>query len=494
MREGLLVASDSVRYMLICDWRLVVSEIHPEKLMRLYKWSRGIPSPPWKIDLEPTHQCNLRCVFCWTRDQERVGYAAYRKPLTDERLLSIVDEAAELGVKEWQIAGGWEPMIKPKLTMEIMRRIKKHGMYGCLTTNGTLFQPEMIEELVRIGWDQILFSIEGPTAEIHDELVGKSGAFDAATTAMRQFKRWMRELKSEVPRYSFHSVINSLNYDRMADMITLAHDLGCFAIDTEPITVWTKEFEHLRMNEDQKQVFHASLPEAIALAQKLGIHTSLRKLVGSRLVDKKDIVEQMSEDVEHDYQNQFLNSPCFEPWLNMEIRASGHTVPCRLNDDDDYVSVHDTSLKDIWYGEFFQDVRNALQSRNLPGYCATCAAGMVRHNRTIRQKLLEMGADLPLMQASEAITCPAPESSESPAVTTGSETAVDRKEIEKLQRRQKNQLEQVEWLENEIMKVQASIMRMEGDYQSYLRLQRSPLYAVYRKVSSIVGRRSPDES
>ncbi|MBN2056407.1 radical SAM protein [bacterium] len=463
-----------------------MSELHAEKLMRLYKWSRGVPSPPWKIDLEPTHACNLACVFCWTRDEKRLGYAAYRTPLDEKRLLEIVDEAAELGVREWQIAGGWEPMIKPKMTMKLMRRIKELGMYGCLTTNGTLFQPEMIEELVRIGWDQILISLEGPTADIHDHLVGKSGAFAAATGAMRAFKEWMKKLDSDVPRYSFHTVINTLNYDRMDDMVRLAHDLGCFALDAEPITVWSDEFQHLRMSTEHIGRFQSLLPAVLELAAGLGLHTNLRKMVGSKLVDKSDIADQMSHDVEADYANRFLNTPCFEPWLNMEIRASGHVVPCRLNDDDDYISVHDSSLKDIWYGRYFQEIREQLMDKRLPGYCATCAAGMVRHNRLIRDRLLEMGADLP--RGETLPPAPAEDIIELPDVRA---VPSDVKERERLQRRMINQNEQVAWLENEIMKTQSRIMALDGDHQSYERLTRSPLYAMYRRVCRVVGRRTP---
>jgi len=49
----------------------------------------------------------------------------YQRKLTNKRLIEIVKEAAKLGVLEWEIAGGWEPMTKPNVVFNMMTLIKK---------------------------------------------------------------------------------------------------------------------------------------------------------------------------------------------------------------------------------------------------------------------------------------------------------------------------------------------------------------------------------
>lgn len=218
-----------------------------EALERLKMWSEGKEAPPLHIDIEPTSSCNLRCKFCWTRSKERVKNCQYLRTLTNKKLLEIVNEAAKLGVKEWEIAGGWEPMFKPNAVFKIMTLIKKYGMYGSITTNGNLFTRNMIKKLVEIGWDRILFSLEGPDAETHDFLTQVKGSFKRETRNIRLFNEWKEKLGKKKPLYSIHSVLTNKNYDKLERMIELGKELGCDGVNFEPLMVWSKEGEKTKV-------------------------------------------------------------------------------------------------------------------------------------------------------------------------------------------------------------------------------------------------------
>jgi hypothetical protein len=74
----------------------------------------------------------------------------------------------------------------------------------------------------------------------------------------------------------------------------------------------------------------------------------------------------------------------------MEIRASGHVVPCRLNNDDAHESIHKKSLHEIWYGEYFTGLRKSMLNKQLPDYCSACASGMFMETSAMRKQLREL--------------------------------------------------------------------------------------------------------
>lgn len=367
-------------------------KIRKETIKRIIKWAKGEPQPPIRIDLEPTLSCNLKCKFCWQRSEERLRQCNYNNPLTEKRILKIVDEAVELGVLEWQIAGGWEPMIKPEFCMKLMKRIKKRGMYGCLTTNGTLFTEKAIKDLVNARWDQILFSLEGPNATVHDYLTGMKGSFARSVKSMNLFKKYKKELGIDRPVYSFHTVLTNKNYKDVEQMIKWGYELGTCGVCFEPLNVWSKEGAKLKLNEEQTKEFQNLIPTALKLSKKLNMPTNLESLQETSLI-KKDHMEKIIESDISRLKSEkkkypLFAVPCFNPWLNLEIRISGHIVPCRLCDTHQHANkLHKKHLKEIWYGNYFNRIRKQIIENKLPRYCKACASGIIIDFRTLREEI-----------------------------------------------------------------------------------------------------------
>jgi MoaA/NifB/PqqE/SkfB family radical SAM enzyme len=358
-----------------------------EAIERLKMWHDGEKAPPLHIDIEPTSSCNLLCRFCWTRSKERVSNCQYQRTLSDKRLLEIVSEAARLGVREWEIGGGWEPMTKPETVFKMMVLIKKYGMYGSITTNGNLFTEEMIKKLVEIGWDRVLFSLEGPDAETHDFLTCVRGSFERETNNIMQFKEWKRRLKSEKPLYSVHSVLTNKNYHKLAEMIRFGNELGCEGVNFEPLMVWSDEGRKLRLSDEQRDELNLHIKRALDESRKLGVNTNIASWKEEKLVNKKDMREVLKEGASCDGKN-ILSSPCFSPWLNMEIRVSGRVTACRVcNDETGCDNILDKGLKEIWFGKYFEGARKEFMGGNLPEYCRDCASGLVVDMRNLRKQL-----------------------------------------------------------------------------------------------------------
>lgn len=123
------------------------------QLGRLLDWERGEKPGPWYVTLFPTNRCNLTCKICWLRgvDVESV----LQNELSDERMLELVDECADLGVKHWVIIGGGEPLMRGSSLISLCQRISDRNMTGILQTNGTLLKKKYAERLVDMQWQQI---------------------------------------------------------------------------------------------------------------------------------------------------------------------------------------------------------------------------------------------------------------------------------------------------------------------------------------------------
>ena len=114
-------------------------------------WLEGKWAPPFRIHIFPTDRCNLRCRSCWRWKVTKDGRISWvQNELSDQKLLLLIEEGAELGVKEWELSGGGEPLVRNEITLKMMEKIKKLGMRGDITTNATLFTPEIIKYLIEI--------------------------------------------------------------------------------------------------------------------------------------------------------------------------------------------------------------------------------------------------------------------------------------------------------------------------------------------------------
>ena len=94
-----------------------------EKIRRLLEWVRGRKAPPFTLDINPTDRCNLKCIHCWQRAFKHID-SSYE--LKDEELIRIVKEGIKLGVREFEITGGGEPLMRRDLTLKLMELIKKN--------------------------------------------------------------------------------------------------------------------------------------------------------------------------------------------------------------------------------------------------------------------------------------------------------------------------------------------------------------------------------
>lgn len=350
-----------------------------EKIRRLVKWSKGKKELPYSIELSPTLRCNLNCLFCW-RYGRKVDYG---DELKLEEYKRILEEANQLVVKEIRIIGGGEPLLR-KDTFEIMKEVKKYGMFGYICTNGTLFSEDKIKTLVSIGWDHVKISLHAPNKKTQDFLAqGKS--FEKSVKNIKSFVKWKKKFKTEKPRIEIGLALNRKNFRELVSMVKLAKRSNVQSFFVEPITVYTKKGEELKLKKEEAEEFKEIAKKAYSYTNNL--ETNLQQFFSPELIEKTGKMTEQLKKLVKSGRNDFLSIPCFEPWWRMGIRIDGSTCPCGFFDQNTTENIREKELKDIWFSKYFEERRKQLLQKEIPDYCQKCCTTLVQYNQIIRNQL-----------------------------------------------------------------------------------------------------------
>ena len=350
-----------------------------EKIARLLEWAKGKKAPPYTLDINPTDRCNFKCLHCWQRAFKKID-SSYE--LSDEKLIEVIKEALELGVEEFEITGGGEPMMRKKVVLKMMEIIKKGGKFGNITTNGSLFDSESLKKIVKIGWDRITFSLDGPDDESNDAVRGK-GNFVKVMKVIKLLNRIKKETKKKLPTIKFNVVVTNKNYNKIEEMVKLAKKVNCSIIHFDSLTIHSNQGKKLKLNKKQEGEFEKNAKAAKELAKKFGIFTDVDLLTKDFIEKSNEMNELLKKESDS---KDFFSLVCYEPWWHLVIKTDGSAQPCCLYDEKEE-NVKNKSLREIWFGEYFEKIRDSMRKKQFSKYCSICNAGQVFENRRIRSEL-----------------------------------------------------------------------------------------------------------
>lgn len=352
----------------------------------LYKWYRGEKSPPEMVQIYPTNRCNLKCIFC----VQRLGIYNLKEEVSYKRWVEITKEICDMGVKKFLISGGGEPMARPKVTLGIMKIIKSYGAEGRLITNGTIWKRKWIEDLIKLEWDNIMFSVHAPDPKTEDMLTAVKGSFKLATKNMAMFSEIKKMKNSTKPILEITCVLNVYNYKKIPDMVELAHRLGLNGINVEPICINNPEDEKLKLTEAQrKEFFEKILPKAEQLSEKYGINNNFEGLKKVKEIEMAGSVKNKIVKNVLNKKKTFINSPCFEPWLWPKIEANGEVWPCSTVQMKE-TNIKNRSFKDIWFGKEFNEFRKRMINHDLPEECQNCVLTHIPLQKKLRREIKKL--------------------------------------------------------------------------------------------------------
>jgi len=165
---------------------------------------------------EMTRSCNLNCVHCRASSE----HGPYPGELDTKKCLEILDQIAQTGEPIVILTGG-EPLLRKDI-FDLARHGTQLGLRMVMATNGTLLTPAITEKLSSSGIKRVSISLDGASAQRHDQFRKVPGAFRAALEGIELLKRADIE-------YQINTTVTKHNIHQIREVLDLAIKLGAVA-------------------------------------------------------------------------------------------------------------------------------------------------------------------------------------------------------------------------------------------------------------------------
>lgn len=165
--------------------------------------------PPEVVEIELIHTCNLRCVMC------HVSFEEMSKTRLDP---SFVGRLRGLRGKWAKLGAMYEPVAHPEFA-RIARELTALGLKIDLTTNGTLFTPELISEIRDCDFRVVTISFDGARRETY-ERVRRRADYHKALERILAFKTAVQAVNPNVLFQINYTILQS-NIDEIVEAVDL---------------------------------------------------------------------------------------------------------------------------------------------------------------------------------------------------------------------------------------------------------------------------------
>ena len=187
-----------------------------------------------KLYVEPTTACNLQCRTCirnvWQDPEAHMALSTYRELMEQTEALPDLQRVV--------LSGFGEPLAHPDI-LEMVRLARERGLAVTLGSNGLLMDRRTSAELVSLGVDRLVVSLDGVQAETY------AGVRDAAMGRVLDNIRDLGEVKSEkgalYPALGIEFVALKRNVAELAQLTALASRLGAARVVVSNVLAYTEE-------------------------------------------------------------------------------------------------------------------------------------------------------------------------------------------------------------------------------------------------------------
>ncbi|HEX3771693.1 MAG TPA: radical SAM protein [Polyangiaceae bacterium] len=303
----------------------------------------------WEITLA----CDLACRHCGSR-------AGRERPdeLSTAECLDLVNQMADLGVKEVSLIGG-EAYLREDW-LDIIREIRRRGMSCGTTTGGRGLTAERVAKAKAAGLMAASVSLDGDEAT-HDRLRGVTGSYRAALEAMKA-------VKDAGMRLFCNTQINRLSMPLMGQILENIAAVGVRAWQiqlTVPMGRAADEPDVLLQPYDLLELF-PMLAHLKKRCDELGVRLFPGNNIG---------YFGPYESILRGHYPRGHGGSCGAGRGTLGIEANGAIKGCPSLPTTPWTggNIRDASLKDIWErADALRYTRDRTPARDLWGYCQTC--------------------------------------------------------------------------------------------------------------------------
>lgn len=311
-----------------------------------------------KLYIEPTTGCNLHCHTCirnvWTDPEVAMDMETF------DRILPSLDALPQL--QRVVFTGFGEPLTHPHI-LDMIRAVRQRGLAVTVGSNGLLLDAAMARELVDLGVDRLVISVDGVRPETY------AGVRGAMLSQVLDNIRHLNEAKSQraslTPALGIEFVALQSNVGELADLTGLAQRLGAARVLVSNVLAYTEEMrEEMLYGYEPRPPFNAGgWPVSLGAWVTWGTLELPRMHWGAerrcRFVQDRAVVVGWDGGV----------SPCYALSHNYTYLA----IDGRLKQVTRYIlgNVNQQPLSEIWMSEEYVRFRSEVRGFHFPS-CPDC--------------------------------------------------------------------------------------------------------------------------
>ncbi|MBU1933278.1 MAG: radical SAM protein [Candidatus Omnitrophica bacterium] len=327
----------------------------------------GMTPFPFSVNFLITKNCNFNCEICsWKGCEDTDNNSSEDELRTDE----IKRFIRELKVhKPLLHLGGGEPFMRKDIG-EILVSIKDNGLRCIVTTNGFLLNEHLIDMLINLEVDGIIFSLYG-WGERHDDMTGTKGSFEKTIDNLK--------LVLDKRRYYPRVYVSTVPIDYAEGEIhKLTGNLKALGIDGLKV----EQLNYLSQEEYGKSLTARGpfdlRPRTLIKKGHMTIEESRRMMsmlrALSRTYDKFVFIKPDLSD------NQLIDwyagvpkrkRNCLFIAHSLFINYNGDIIPCQFFPQCRLGNIRKDQLRAVWNSGRYRELRKTINSIS-PLACARC--------------------------------------------------------------------------------------------------------------------------
>lgn len=322
-----------------------------------------------KLYIEPTTTCNLDCRTCVRNIWE--DPKAPMTMTTFERLLGSLEELPNLN--RVVFTGFGEPLAHRNI-LDMIRAVRERDLAVTVGSNGLLLTAEVAGELVRLGVDRLVVSVDGVKPETYADVRG--GALSTVLDNIRRLNEVKKQLDSLTPTLGIEFVALRSNVAELRDLVGLASRLGAARVLVSNVLAYTEDM--------RDEMLYGYAPQAPLDAGNWGVRLGEWVTWGTmdlprmhwgaerrcRFVQDRAMVVGWDGGI----------SPCYA----LSHNYSYFTIDGRQKQVSRYLlgNVNEQSLAEIWTSEDYVRYRSEVRAFHFPS-CPDCD---LRESCDLRQR------------------------------------------------------------------------------------------------------------
>jgi tungsten cofactor oxidoreducase radical SAM maturase len=193
-----------------------------------------------KIYIEPTTVCNLRCKTCirniWSDPIEHMSMETFDNLVKGLGTLPRLERAV--------FTSFGEPLMHPNL-LDMIATVRQFDLAVTVGTNGLLLTPEYAAELIRLGVDRVMISIDGGKPETFADVRGAT--LSQVVDHIRGLNEAKSRLRSLLPAVGIEFVALRSNITELDDLVKMAAELNVSRLLVSNVLPYTADMRGERL-------------------------------------------------------------------------------------------------------------------------------------------------------------------------------------------------------------------------------------------------------